>query len=83
MKKIKLDARKLQLKKEKISSLTNEQMGQVFGGQPKTTATLQNCCAPTTATGGYCPPPPTVGACTGTCPDNTCSGNNTCIECSL
>jgi len=47
MKKIKLDAHKLQLKKEKIASLTNEQMGRVIGGQPVTTATFQTCCLPT------------------------------------
>src|ERR1700722_7915217 len=47
MKKIKLDAGKLQLKKEKIASLTNEQMGQVIGGQEVTTATFATCCLPT------------------------------------
>ena len=65
MKKIKLDARKLQLKKEKISSLTNEQMGQVFGGQPKTTATMATCCVQPSAN---CPTP--TPTCTYSCPDN-------------
>jgi hypothetical protein len=71
MKKIKLDARKLQLKKEKIASLTDDQMGNVMGGQPITTATLTTCCVLT--------PGPTNQLClaTNTCVPNTKQANCT------
>ncbi len=49
MKKIKLDAAKLQLKKEKISSLTNEEMTKIVGGTAETTKCYSNFC-PTVAT---------------------------------
>ncbi|MDB5158321.1 MAG: hypothetical protein JWR50_3028 [Mucilaginibacter sp.] len=55
MKKIKLDAAKLALHKEKIATLTDGQMKNVYGGQPVTTATLQTCCVQTDV---QCPPPP-------------------------
>ncbi|MBB6272443.1 hypothetical protein HDF26_002900 [Pedobacter cryoconitis] len=44
MKKIKVNSEKLRLKKEKVASLTTEQMGQAYGGIPVTTATRRTCC---------------------------------------
>ena len=44
MKKIKLNSEKLRLKKEKVASLTTEQMGKVYGGIPVTTITRRFCC---------------------------------------
>ncbi len=68
MKKLKLDARKLQLKKEKIAELTKDQMGNVLGGQPITTATKTTCCV--------VPPTNTcvTNYCTGSCPNNCATG---------
>ncbi|MET4141260.1 class I lanthipeptide [Pedobacter sp. UYP1] len=44
MKKIKLNSERLRLKKEKVASLTTDQMGKVYGGIPVTTATRIFCC---------------------------------------
>ncbi|MBB5621814.1 hypothetical protein HDE69_002877 [Pedobacter cryoconitis] len=44
MKKIKLNSERLRLKKEKVASLTTDQMGKVYGGIPETTATRRFCC---------------------------------------
>ncbi|RAJ37288.1 class I lanthipeptide [Pedobacter cryoconitis] len=44
MKKIKLNSERLRLKKERVASLTTNQMGKVYGGQPITTSTRQFCC---------------------------------------
>ncbi|MGY0041089.1 class I lanthipeptide [Pedobacter sp. NJ-S-72] len=44
MKKIKLDSEKLRLKKEKVASLTTEQMGKAYGGIPVTTLSRRTCC---------------------------------------
>ncbi|MBB5621813.1 hypothetical protein HDE69_002876 [Pedobacter cryoconitis] len=44
MKKIKLNSERLRLKKEKVASLTTDQMGKVYGGLPVTTLTRQFCC---------------------------------------
>ncbi|AMP99625.1 hypothetical protein AY601_2742 [Pedobacter cryoconitis] len=44
MKKIKLNSERLRLKKEKVASLTTDQMGKVYGGAPITTETRRFCC---------------------------------------
>ncbi|WP_160292092.1 class I lanthipeptide [Pedobacter lusitanus] len=44
MKKIKLNSERLRLKKEKVASLTTEQMSKAYGGIPVTTATRRTCC---------------------------------------
>lgn len=43
MKKIQLNSAKLQLKKEKIANLTNEQMGEVNGGFTYSLSTGERC----------------------------------------
>ena len=62
MKKIKLDAGKLQLKREKIASLSNEHMSKIFGGLNPTDPKV---CSLST-----CTPPPSVEVCPPPASDN-------------
>ena len=67
MKKIKLNSTKLQLKKQKIASLTNDQMSQVMGGDVPSGVTNQTCCLPTDPRRGTDCNPLSGLNCTATC----------------